>query len=81
MQKKAERGRRMEKPEKNGSRKTEKRIKAEADEREKEREVELELENSCIDEKLQLEKVNLEWLKIEAFARENLESEARLRED
>ena len=50
----------MEKPEKNGSRKTEKRIKAEADEPEKEREVELELENSCIDEKLQLEKVNLE---------------------
>lgn len=50
----------MEKPEKNGSRKTEKRIKAEADEREKEREVELKLENSCIDEKLQLEKVNLE---------------------
>ena len=49
--KKAGRGRRMEKPEKNGSRKTEKRIKAEADEREKEREVELKRENLCIDER------------------------------
>ena len=53
------------------------------EERENQRKAELEREKLRIDEKLQLEKVNLEWLKIETDGNlqwEKLESEIRLRE-
>ena len=57
--------------------------KAEAEEMENQRKAGLDREKLRIDEKLQLEKVNLEWLKIEADAnlqKEKLESEVRIRE-